>query len=104
LSKDDNTAPYPRAACQRQRLSNRKITVGGKEPDQPRQPHHAAFLIGQKPVGLDVIDAVLPKDIDSFEPRLTRHGYNVKAFGAHRSWSAFIDTTSKHLMPQQKLS
>lgn len=31
------------------------------------------------PVGVDVIDAVLAKDIDSLEPRLTRHGYNVKA-------------------------
>jgi type II secretory pathway predicted ATPase ExeA len=37
------------------------------------------YKVGQKPVGIDVIDAVLAKDIDSLEPRLTRHGYNVKA-------------------------
>jgi len=36
------------------------------------------YKVGQKPVGVDVIDAVLAKDIDSLEPRLTRHGYNVK--------------------------
>jgi hypothetical protein len=37
------------------------------------------YKVGQKPAGVDVIDAVLAKDIDSLEPRPTRHGYNVKA-------------------------
>jgi hypothetical protein len=40
------------------------------------------YKVGQKPVGVDVIDAVLAKDIDSLEPRLTRHGYNVKALAS----------------------
>ena len=30
-------------------------------------------------MAVDVIDTVLGKDIDGLEPRLTRHGYNVKA-------------------------
>lgn len=35
--------------------------------------------IGQKPIGAEVIDAVLVKGLDDLEPRLTRHGYNVRA-------------------------
>src|SRR5271165_5449232 len=38
-----------------------------------------AFIFGrQKPVGADMIDNVLAKDINGLEPRLTRKGYNVK--------------------------
>jgi hypothetical protein len=33
---------------------------------------------GQKPVGADMIDNVLAKDINGLEPRLTREGYNTK--------------------------
>jgi type II secretory pathway predicted ATPase ExeA len=38
-----------------------------------------AYKIGQKPVTSEIIEGILTKDIDSLEPRLTRHGYNVKA-------------------------
>ncbi len=38
-----------------------------------------AYKIGQKPVTLEIIEVILSKDIDALEPRLTRHGYNVKA-------------------------
>jgi type II secretory pathway predicted ATPase ExeA len=37
-----------------------------------------AHKVGQKPVGADMIDSVLAKDIDGLEPRLTREGYNTK--------------------------
>jgi type II secretory pathway predicted ATPase ExeA len=37
-----------------------------------------AYTIGQKPVGTDMIESVLAKDINGLEPRLTRQGYNVK--------------------------
>jgi type II secretory pathway predicted ATPase ExeA len=38
-----------------------------------------AYRIGQKPVETDIINAILAKDINALEPRLTRHGYNAKA-------------------------
>ena len=37
-----------------------------------------AYKVGQKPVGADMIENVLTKDINALEPRLTRQGYNVK--------------------------
>src|SRR5215467_15924179 len=37
-----------------------------------------AYKVGQKPVGTDMIDNVLAKDINGLEPRLTRQGYNAK--------------------------
>lgn len=37
------------------------------------------YRIGQKPVETEIIDAILAKDINALEPRLTRHGYNAKA-------------------------
>jgi hypothetical protein len=39
-----------------------------------------AYKVGQKPVGADMIENVLAKDINALEPRLTRQGYNVKVF------------------------
>ena len=41
-----------------------------------------AYKVGQKPVGMDMIDSVLAKDIDGLEPRLTRQGYNAKVLAA----------------------
>lgn len=38
-----------------------------------------AYKIGQKPVTSEIIEGILTKDIDALEPRLTRHGYHVKA-------------------------
>jgi type II secretory pathway predicted ATPase ExeA len=35
--------------------------------------------IGQKPLTPELIESVLARDLDDLEPRLTRHGYNVKA-------------------------
>jgi hypothetical protein len=35
-----------------------------------------AYKVGQKPVGADMIENVLAKDINALEPRLTRQGYN----------------------------
>jgi hypothetical protein len=37
-----------------------------------------SYKVGQKPVGADMIENVLAKDIDALEPRLTTRGYNVK--------------------------
>jgi hypothetical protein len=37
------------------------------------------YRIGQKPIGPEVIDTVLVKGLDDLEPRLTRHGYNIRA-------------------------
>ena len=37
-----------------------------------------AYKVGQKPVGADMIENVLAKDINGLEPRLTRQGYNAK--------------------------
>ena len=37
-----------------------------------------AYLIGETPVTENVIESILAKDIEGLEPRLTRHGYNVK--------------------------
>lgn len=36
------------------------------------------YKVGQKPVGTDVVQAVLAPDLEDLEPRLTRHGYNAK--------------------------
>ena len=36
------------------------------------------YKVGQKPVGADVVQAVLAPDLEDLEPRLTRHGYNAK--------------------------
>jgi hypothetical protein len=36
------------------------------------------YKVGQKPVGADMIENVLAKDINGLEPRLTRQGYNAK--------------------------
>ncbi len=38
-----------------------------------------AYKIGQKPVTPEIIETVLAKDLNGLEPKLTRHGYNVKA-------------------------
>ena len=37
-----------------------------------------AYKVGQKPVGTDMIENVLAKDINGLVPRLTRQGYNAK--------------------------
>jgi hypothetical protein len=37
------------------------------------------YKVGQKPVGAELIDTVIAKDIDDLEPRLTRQGYHMKA-------------------------
>ena len=37
-----------------------------------------AYKVGQEPVGADMIENVLAKDINGLEPRLTRQGYNAK--------------------------
>ena len=37
------------------------------------------FRIGEKPVTPEVVETVLSKQIDDLEPRLTRHGYNVRS-------------------------
>jgi type II secretory pathway predicted ATPase ExeA len=46
-----------------------------------------AFRIGERPVSLQVVQAVLARHIEDLEPRLTRHGYTVRAlieqFGAN---------------------
>ena len=39
----------------------------------------AAYQVGQKPVTLEVIEAVLAADIDALEATLTRYGYSTRA-------------------------
>ena len=36
------------------------------------------FRSGVKPVTAEVVETVLSRQLDELEPRLTRHGYNVK--------------------------
>jgi type II secretory pathway predicted ATPase ExeA len=48
-----------------------------------------AYKVGQKPVGPDMIDNVLAKDIDGLEPRLTRQGYNAKVL-AELPYEAYV--------------
>lgn len=38
-----------------------------------------AHKIGQRPVGVEIIESILARDIDGLEPKLSRHGYDVKA-------------------------
>jgi hypothetical protein len=45
---------------------------------EPEWRPEEAYKVGQKPMGPDMIDNVLAKDIDRLEPRLTRQGYNAK--------------------------
>ncbi len=47
-----------------------------------------AFKVAQKPIGADMIEAVLAKDLDELEARLMRQGYTTKVV-------AEILTTSK---------
>jgi hypothetical protein len=35
------------------------------------------FRIGEKPVTTDAVEAVLSRQLDDLEPKLTRHGYDV---------------------------
>ena len=37
------------------------------------------YRVGQKPLTPEVIETALVKRFDDLEPRLTRHGYNIKA-------------------------
>lgn len=37
------------------------------------------YRVGEKPVTPEVVETVLSKQIDDLEPRLTRHGYNVRS-------------------------
>jgi hypothetical protein len=37
-----------------------------------------AFRVGEKPVTVEVIEAVLSRQIDDLEPKLMRHGYDVR--------------------------
>jgi len=36
------------------------------------------FRVGEKPVTAEVVEAVLSRQFDDLEPKLTRHGYNVR--------------------------
>ena len=36
------------------------------------------FRVGEKPVTAEVVEAVLSRQLDELEPKLTRHGYNVR--------------------------
>lgn len=38
-----------------------------------------AFRVGEKPVTAEIVQAVLSRHIEDLEPRLTRHGYTVRA-------------------------
>lgn len=38
-----------------------------------------SFRIGESPVSVDVVEAVLSRQLDELEPRLMRHGYDVRA-------------------------
>jgi hypothetical protein len=38
-----------------------------------------AFRIGERPVNVQVIESVMSRHMDDLEPRLTRHGYTVRA-------------------------
>jgi hypothetical protein len=37
-----------------------------------------AFRVGEKPVTVEVIEALLSRQIDDLEPKLMRHGYDVR--------------------------
>lgn len=37
-----------------------------------------AYLVGVKPVNAEIVESVIAKDINDFEPTLTRQGYNTK--------------------------
>ncbi len=37
-----------------------------------------AFRVGEKPVAVEIIEAVLSRQLDDLEPKLMRHGYNVR--------------------------
>src|SRR3954469_18681069 len=45
----------------------RHLTLGFEE----------GFRVGEKPVTAEVVEAVLSRQLDELEPRLTRHGYSV---------------------------
>ena len=55
-----------------------------------------AYKVGQKPVGADMIENVLVKDINGLEPRLTRQGYNAKvlAESKHQPRNPYLLTLS----------
>jgi type II secretory pathway predicted ATPase ExeA len=39
----------------------------------------AGFEVGSKPVTTEIVDSILSKRIDDLEPKLTRHGYDVRS-------------------------
>jgi hypothetical protein len=38
-----------------------------------------SFRVGENPVSLDNVEAILSRQINDLEPRLMRHGYDVRA-------------------------
>jgi hypothetical protein len=42
------------------------------------QKTQEAFRVGEKPVTVEVVEAVLSRQIDDLEPKLMRHGYDVR--------------------------
>jgi len=62
-----------------------------------------AYKVDQKPVGADMIENVLAKDINGLEPRLTRQGYNAKVLAelliAHRYFSHTLSHARGRLRP-----
>jgi hypothetical protein len=41
-----------------------------------------AFRVGEKPVTVEVVEAVLSRQLDDLEPKLMRHGYDVRILGS----------------------
>lgn len=41
--------------------------------------YEEGYRIGEKPITLEIVETILSKQIDDLEPRLTRHGYNVRS-------------------------
>lgn len=39
----------------------------------------AAYHVGEKPITKVIVESVLSKQIDELEPKLTRHGYDVRS-------------------------
>jgi hypothetical protein len=44
------------------------------------------FRIGEKPVTTDAVEAVLSRQFDDLEPKLTRHGYDVHNLAEVSVW------------------
>src|SRR5947208_873609 len=64
-------------SCQRRPWCSRRLLSSAMAFQLLTRAFEEWFRVGEKPVTAEVVEAVLSRQLDELEPRLTRHGYSV---------------------------